>query len=149
MGKLKCVGWFRRSALFRSARGVTLLEVLIAVVVLALISASVPTALLAITNNQYRWNEQRTAESLTRNVIEYIKVTDYVEGASSYDVSNLPLPSDMWEITADAQPIDPATGDPVTVDQRVQEITITVNHVDRQVLVTKDYKVDRLEFWQQ
>jgi type II secretory pathway component PulJ len=160
---LKRIARIHRGALFRSEKGVNLLEVVIAVALLALITASVPTALLAITNNHYRWNEQRVAENLTRNLVEYIKVHKYIPGNSTnpqpeyltYEQLQALRPNGSWEIFVTAQPIDSVTRASCngtncngSWDDGIQEITIITKHVDRWVLETHNYKVDRVEIWQ-
>ena len=69
-----------RKSIRRSSRGATLVEVVIAIVVLSLITASVPPVLIMLNNSQFRWNEQTVAESLVRTQIEYIKGCPYVYG---------------------------------------------------------------------
>jgi hypothetical protein len=146
--------------------GVALTEVVIAVVVLALIVASIPPVLVLLTKFQYAWSEQRIAESITRNHLEYAKVEPYVAGNLTvpnpdYLGANAtqeipPMPNDNWEVQLAAVPIhvDPDTGERRPVDfagaeqdEGIQEITVTVTHVDRQVLQGVAYKVDRQEIW--
>jgi len=67
-------------ALCSSGRGDTLLEVVIAVVILGLITASVPPVLMLLNYQQFKWNEQTTAESLARTQIEYMKGCPYYYG---------------------------------------------------------------------
>ena len=154
---LKRTGQVCRKALFRNSSGATLVEVVIAVVVLALITASVPPVLLLITKSQFSWTEQRVAESLARNQIEYIKVASYIPGnvthpKPEYNPIDVDLPDESYDIVVDAQPIDPETkaelpldSEPDVYDKDVQEITISIYHVDKLVLQTKNYKVDRLD----
>ena len=119
-----------RRSLLRSRRGATFVEVLIAIVVLGLIMASIPPVLLLITHSQFTWNEQRVAESISRNQVEYMKALPFQEDGS-YGL--VPHPS-TFEISLSAQP----------VEDRLQEITIEISHVDKVVLTTLTYKVDRL-----
>ncbi len=156
----------RRRALSGRLPGVALTEVVIAVVVLSLIVATIPPVLVLLTRFQYAWSEQRTAESITRNHLEYAKVQAYIAGNVSFPNPNylganatqeMPsVPNDNWEVELVAVPIhvDPDTGqrDPVDFsgagqDEGIQEITVTVTHVDRQVLQAVAYKVDRQEVW--
>jgi len=139
----------------------------IAVVILALIAASVPPVLLLLTRFQYSWNEQRVAESLTRNHLEYVKVVPYIEGNSTnpnpeYMGGNAteqmpPVPNDNWEViviatpivlnqeTGESEPVD--FGEPGAEDLGLQEISVVVEHVDRVILEGVAYKVDRQEIW--
>lgn len=133
----------------RSSSGVALTEVVVAIIVLALILAAVPPVLALILHSQFSWTEQRVAESLTRNQVEYIKAAEYIPGNSTHPLpvyTQVPKPDDTYEIIITAQPIDPDTKAPLPdgEDESVQEITIQVYHVDRLVLRTVNYKVDRL-----
>jgi hypothetical protein len=145
--------------------GVALTEVVIAVVVLALIAASVPPVLVLLARFQYSWNEQRVAESLTRNHLEYVKVVPYVAGNSTnpspdYMGGNAteqmpPVPNDNWEVIVVATPIvlnPDGTSHPVDFglgeqDTGLQEISVQVEHVDRVILEGVAYKVDRQQVW--
>ena len=146
---LKRMGRVCRKALLGSSRGATLVEVVIAVVVLGLITASVAPVLVLITKSQFSWSEQRVAESLTRNQMEYVKVAQYEPRTGNETLpqyAEVPVPDDTYDIHIVAQPIDPATREPLDAgDEGVQEITVSIYHVDRLVLVTKNYKVDRLD----
>jgi type II secretory pathway pseudopilin PulG len=75
---LKRIGWLRRRKIFRHERGATLIEVVIAIVVLGLVVASVPTAIMAVHNFQSRQRELRYAENLARSEFEYIKSQPYI-----------------------------------------------------------------------
>jgi len=66
------------NSLHRSSKGATLVEVVIAIVVLGLITASVPPVLIMLNNSQFRWNEQAVAESLVRTQFEHIKGCSYI-----------------------------------------------------------------------
>ena len=144
---LKRMGRVCRKALLGSSRGATLVEVVIAVVVLGLITASVAPVLVLITKSQFSWSEQRIAESLTRNQVEYVKVAAYIPGNETLpQYAEVPRP-DTYDIVIVAQPIDPVTKLPLASgqDEGIQEITVSIYHVDRLVLQTKNYKVDRLD----
>ncbi len=144
---MKHIGQICRKALFSNSSGATLVEVIIAVVVLALITASVAPVLVLITKSQFSWTEQRVAESLTRNQIEYIKVATYIPGNQTLpQYAEVPTPDDTYDIDILAQPVDPVTRKQLVAgDQGIQEITISIYHADKLVLQTKNYKVDRLD----
>jgi len=144
---LKRIRRICRKALFSNSSGATLVEVVIAVVVLALITVSVAPVLLLITKSNFSWSEQRVAESLTRNQMEYIKVASYIPGNETLpQYAEVPTPDDTYDIDIVAQPIDPVTKLPLASgqDEGMQEITVSIYHVDRLVLETKNYKIDRL-----
>ena len=144
---LKRIGRICPKALFGGTKGAALVEVVIAVVVLGLITASIAPVLLLITKSQFSWTEQRVAESLARNQIEYIKVASYIPGNETLpQYAEVPTPDDSYDIDIVAQPVDPATREPLVADdQGIQEITISIYHADKLVLQTKNYKVDRLD----
>ena len=80
---LKFVGWLRRSKFFGHELGASLIEVVIAIVVLGLVVASIPTAIIAVHNFQSRQRELRYAENLARSEFEYIKSQPYKPGNST------------------------------------------------------------------
>ena len=157
------------NSLHRNSRGSTLVEVVIAVVILGLITSSVPPVLIMLNNQQFKWNEQTIAESLVRTQIEYIKGSPYIYGNTTVPnpvYATVPVPSDGYRINVTARPIiitpilapTPTPGPnpaPTPVHQYVdftqvgasdvgiQEITVQVYHLDKLVLSVKAYKVDR------
>jgi hypothetical protein len=133
--------------------GAGLIEVTVAIVVLALLLASVPPVLLAIAHAQYSWSEQRTAESLARNTVEFVKATPYVYGNATnpcpdYEPPDY-VPDSTWDIEIAAQPVDVNSHQPQPSgdDDGMQEVTVTITHVDKEILETTTYKVDRLELF--
>ncbi|MFC1848284.1 hypothetical protein ACFLXV_03125 [Chloroflexota bacterium] len=145
---LKRIRWRWPKALLRGSSGVALSEVVVAIIILALILAAVPPVLVLILHSQSSWTEQRVAESLTRNQIEYIKAAEYVaanETQPSYTA--VPTPDETYDVIIIAQPIDPVTKEdlPDGEDEDVQKITIKILHGDKLVLQTVNYKVDRLD----
>ena len=90
-------------SLLRNRRGATFVEVLIAIIVLTLVLASIPPVLLLITHSQFTWNEQRVAESISRNQVEYMKALPFKEDG---DYGLVPHPS-TFEINLSAQPVEP------------------------------------------
>lgn len=93
------------------SRGATLVEVLIAVVVLALITSSVPPVLLLLVNSEYRWTEQTVAESLARTQMEFVKGCTYIPGiyingtVQNPNYGNVSVPDSSYQITVDAVPL--------------------------------------------
>jgi hypothetical protein len=151
-------------ALCRDTRGLTFVEIVVALVVVGFLVGSVPPAMIAIMNAQTRQEEKRIAEILTRNEFEYIKSQPYMWGNTTapsppyYHV--VPAPIESFIIEVDAMPIDPKTYEPLLpplgpsdpVDLGIQEITITVYgyHLQSEdpedlkpVLTTRNYKVAR------
>jgi type II secretory pathway pseudopilin PulG len=155
------------NSLHRSSKGATLVEVVIAIVVLGLITSSVPPVLILLNDQQFKWNEQTIAESLVRTQIEYIKGSPYIYGnvtVPNPTYTTVPVPSDGYRIDVIARPVlilpaptpspmpSPAPtpihqyvdfDQPGAKDLGMQEITVEVYHVDKLVLSAKNYKVDR------
>ena len=133
--------------------GATLIEVTVAVIVLALLVACVPPVLLAIAKAQYSWSEQRTAESLAKNTVEFVKATPYVYGNATnpcpdYEPPDY-VPSSAWDIEIAAQPVDVDSHQPQPSgeDEGMQEVTVTITHMDKEIVETTTYKVDRLDLF--
>jgi len=156
------------NSLHRSSRGATLVEVTIALIVLAFLVGSVPAAMLAVSNAHFRANEIRMAENLTRNEFEYIKSQDYKLGNVTYplvgkDGYQLILPDSGFGLNVEAWPIYPGNGTEVnkvlnesgTVvydnDYGIQLITVEVygfgqrygESGSKPLLVSTNYKVAR------
>lgn len=88
--------------------------------------------------------------------MEYIKVISYEPGnGTNPEYYMEPVEAytpDTYEIRVVAQPIDPVTkeelplvSEPDKYDKGLQEITVSIYHVDRLILRTTNYKVDRLD----
>jgi len=110
------------NSLHRSSRGATLVEVTIALIVLAFMVGSVPAAVLANLHTQSRANQIRVAENLTRSAFEYVKSQDYKPGNETYplvggDGYKQPDPDDAgFGLKVEAVPINPATGSEIEID---------------------------------
>lgn len=143
----------------RNQKGLTLIEVIIALAVLGMISASIFMALNVSLRTTASTNERTIAESLTRSELEYIKNCPYDDsGNPSYAIDpNIDLTSDpyygRYSITVIAKPIDPVTHDDLEIppddDLGIQKITVEVyhespyTHEDRVVVTTTSFKVAR------
>lgn len=146
---------FLRGKLCRSSRGATLIEVTIAVVILGLLLASIPPAMMVISRSRFNQTEMRIAESITRSQFEYIKSQDYQWGnATVPSYTGAPLPDFLTTSYGVSQPIahpiDPE-GNPLPpgTDYGVQEIEIVVygwryaQGGEEELLRTTNYKVAR------
>lgn len=153
--------------------GATLIEMVIAVVVLGLMSASIPPVMVLMADSGFRQNELRIAQDLTRSQFEYIKAQDYRWGNETeidpgsgchkrvvYDLLDMSGPLGSYGIRVLAWPIDPVTHVRFCDisqedccngrDEGVQEVEITVFgwRLDpegdvKYILMTTNYKVDR------
>jgi len=139
-------------------KGLTLIEVIIALAVFAAIAVSVFVALIVSTRTTASVNENTTAESLTRATLEYIKSCCYYdEDCPDYDESVSPTqyyqgkvignisPPPGYEIEVTAVPIDPATYLPLASgdDDGIQKVTVKVYHDNELEVTTESYKVNR------
>ena len=131
-------------ALRGNSRGVTLIEVLIAVAILGLVAVAFLSALATASTAIIIADERTTAESLARSQMEYIKTLDYEPDVTEYPAAPIPdeYEDEGYSATIVVEPLpDPNDG---TLDG-IQKIIVTVNHKDKVVLTVEDYKVDRLE----
>jgi type II secretory pathway pseudopilin PulG len=116
--------------MIKSEKGISLIETIIAVVILGIISASFLGA-LATTSTARATNEERTAAKiLAETIMENIKTENYT---ISY---NATIPDEFPGYTAIVAADAERNGN-------IQKITITVQHRDHDVLTLESYKVDR------
>ena len=138
----------------RGRKGSTLLEVMIAVAVLGLITASIFPVFIMLNKAEFKWTQQTVSESLIRTQVEYIKGCPYIYGNISapnptYDA--VPPPDPSYKIDVVAQPIHIDTSTtppghwdlPAGQDEGIQKITIQIKHVGNLVTSVTNYKVDR------
>jgi type II secretory pathway pseudopilin PulG len=166
---LKHRGGICRRVLLRSSVGFTLVEVVVAIALLALVVGGVLTTMTVVFNMQTRNDQQRTAEFLTRSEFEYIKSQPYswgnisgnyrplyekVQNTLNYSLDVVAIPIDNSTYKDLQPPIDPVTGSPVypayVDDKGIQKIIISVYSGKQTenlapVLVTTNYKVARWE----
>jgi type II secretory pathway pseudopilin PulG len=151
-----------RKGLRGASKGVALVEVVVAVVVLAILVGSVPAAVMAVSNAHFRANQMRIAENLTRNQFEYVKSQQYLPGNVTYPVQYLyvDVVPPGFGLDCTAKQIDPTTGNETELkwigekrvyetDTGIQLITVTVysygqrTEQSKTLLVSTDYKVAR------
>jgi prepilin-type N-terminal cleavage/methylation domain-containing protein len=160
---LKHRGGICRRVLLRSSVGFTLVEVVVAIALLALVVGGVLTTMVVVFNMQTHQDQQRIGEYLTRNAFEYIKTQPYIWGnvtssptQKGYPPYYDPVPStESYYLDIVAIPIDKDSYLPLDVlpgprvdDQGIQEIIISVYsglkaENSAPVLVTTNYKVAR------
>lgn len=140
-----------RFKLFRGQRGFTLIEVLVAVAILAAIGVTFVRA-IDTSNRGIRIIDEKTqAEALIRSQLDAIKVGPYFEsGNYTVTVALPPQYSMSISVTAPMRigtadnytSLEELMGEPITT---IQEITITVSRTgidgDRPVLSIGTYKV--------
>jgi prepilin-type N-terminal cleavage/methylation domain-containing protein len=150
-------------ALRGSSKGLTLIEVLIALTIFSIIAVAFLSGLATSYHALIIADERTTAESLTRSELEYIKSTPYsnlnLTDGFSYQIPVPPGPPPPWDpdhnldsqfanysVNVTGVPIDPDTHEPLgpgELDQGLQQITVKVSHGAKLVLTTVDYKVKR------
>lgn len=114
----------------KSERGISLIETLVALAILAIISLAFLSA-LATTSTARATNQERTAAKiLAETLMENIRTDNY---APSYNVT---IPDEFTGYTATVNATAERNGN-------IQKIVITIQHRDRDVLVLESYKVDR------
>ncbi len=145
-------------ALRGSSKGVSLIEVLIALAILGVIAVAFLGGLSTSLKAVFVSDERSTAQSLATSQMEYVKSQEYstvvgwsytvtTSGSSSSDA---PLP---WFDSSHALP-DAYAGYCVKVEagqidseEGIRKITVTVYHnedcIENEVLTLQDYKVNR------
>jgi prepilin-type N-terminal cleavage/methylation domain-containing protein len=126
----------------RCQRGDSLAEVLVAVAILGVIAVAFLSGMVTAYHGGILADEKTMAESLTRTEMERIRngaypVSDYSRPPT------LPVPPVGYELSIDAEYIDPATYGGTVDPLGMQRITITVSHQGEVVLVTETTKVNR------
>ena len=139
-------------------KGMTLIEVLIAIAILGMIAVPFLTALSTSSRALIIADERTTAESLVRSEMEYVKNCTYNPTGFSYQIppaaDNTPWGGlhDLdsyyidagYSVNVTGVPIDPTTGAALSSgDMNIQNITVKVYHGAKLVLTTSTYKVNR------
>jgi prepilin-type N-terminal cleavage/methylation domain-containing protein len=118
--------------------GVTLLETLVALSILAIIAIAFFNGIATSSKVAYIGDEQATAESLARSQMEWVKKASYSYSVDGYSTGPIPVTRDYINYSAiiDVEPLH----DP---DDGIQKITVTIIHSNKEVFKLEDYKVDR------
>jgi len=132
-----------RSVAVASERGVSLVEVLVAVAIVAIVVSAFLAALSTGTLSVGVVRERVTAENLARSQLEYTKNYTYTYGATSYPTI---APSTGCSITIGVSywfsSTQTFTSNPDD-DSGIQWITVTISHKGEPVFAIENYKVDR------
>jgi prepilin-type N-terminal cleavage/methylation domain-containing protein len=141
--------------------GMTLIEVLVAVALIAIIGAAVMMGLGTTSKVLIATDERSTAESLARSAMEEIKMQLYIHadegGEATYDVSiGAPgysicsvsfeggtqtveeIRGVPWSINLE----DPELSGPSASDNGLQRVELVIKHEDREIFRLADFKVD-------
>ncbi len=148
--------------MIKNERGFSLVEVLIALLILGIIGAAFLSGLATASKALVTADERATAESLARSQMEYVKNQDYDTapdgGEATYDkIDDIPEGYTIWSINRAGDPVngdddddiigvpwDSENNQPVTTDDGLQRIKLVIkHHNDKVVLTLEDYKVYR------
>ena len=118
--------------------GVTLLETLVALSILAVVAVAFMGGLSVSAGTVYEADEKATAESLARSQMEWAKNEAYSYDTTSYSLAPVMDTTDYLNYSANI------TAAPLYYpDEGIQKITVTVRHFDELVYTLEGYKVDR------
>lgn len=119
-------------------QGTTLVETLVALALVGAIVVTFLSGLAATSKATIIVDEQATAESVARSQMEWVKKAAYVYDATAYSAASLPDGDEYigYSVTVTAASLN-------TPDDGIQQITIEVQHFDKEVRRVEGYKVDR------
>lgn len=121
--------------IIKSERGITLVEVLVALALLGLIASAFLMAISTATKAIYIADERTTAESLARSQLEFVKEQEYIDySETGHDVyDEIIIPDEKYGI-----------GSLIVEELQIglQKITVIIHHHDYEVLTLEGYKVD-------
>lgn len=119
-----------------SEKGISTLEVLLAIVILGVVAVTFLGSIGTATQATVITKEQSVAESLVRSEAEYVKGYGYQYDVSEYPVDpTLTLPSG-WTVLTSVVPVHAS-------DDGIQQITVSAHYDDKTVLSIVIYKVAR------
>jgi len=146
-----------RKAFQGSSRGLTLIEVLIALALVGVIAIAVLSGLSTASMALITADERATAESLARSQLEYVKNQGYIPapdgGAATYDeIPGIPDGYSIWSFNrTGGEPVEDVLGIPwnsgnntaVDEDNGLQRIKLVIKRDNEVVITLEGYTVDR------
>lgn len=122
----------------RGQRGVSLVETVVALAVLAAIGVTFLSGLATTSKAVVLADEQATAESIAWTQMEAVKQAIYVNEAATYAGEPIPVDKDYldYSVTITAQPLR-------NPDDGIQKIKVTVRRSGAAIVTVEGYKVDR------
>jgi prepilin-type N-terminal cleavage/methylation domain-containing protein len=150
--------------LIKNEKGVTLIEVLIALAVLGIVSVAFLSGLATSSKAIFVADEIATSESLARSQMEYVKKQAYNPagaydpgpppsgGEATYDKSSaIPDGYTIWSVDRAGAtvtdiigvPWDTQNNQPSSTDEGIQKIKLVIKHHGDEAVTLEDYKVDR------
>jgi len=131
--------WAVKSTAFAGERGDSLVEILVAVAIMAIVLTIFLSALSTGTLSTGVVHKRVTAENLARAQLEYIKDYEPYNEVTQTTPGAYPTVTSIvsgYAITVTASPI-------TTTSYDIQLITVTISHQSEPVFTIEDYKVDR------
>ena len=135
--------------LIKSQNGFSLIETLIGLVIFGLIGIAILTSLAASTRSNMTNGNLTKAESLARAQMEYIQSQSYnaTNNGTIYppEYSTISLPSGFNFATPIVNMVIRIDDEdnPVTIDEGLQKIHVSVQHDNHTLFTVTDYKVNR------
>ena len=142
--------------MIKSEKGISLIEVLIALGILGLVAAAFLSGLATTSKALIIANQRTTAESLVRSQMEYVKEQPYEWAEDDGEViylliTGIPDGYTIWSFDRAGATVTDIIGVPwdsennqaVTSDAGLQKIKLVIKHQEKEVLTLEDYKVDR------
>lgn len=129
---------FRHVTPGNSQWGLTLLETLVALLILGTIAVAFLSGLVTSTRAAFNTDEQATAVNLAQSQMEWVKSSAFVVGATTYTPAIIPSDSDYdgYSVNITAVRVNPS-------DDYLQKITVTVARDGETVMTLEGYKGDR------
>lgn len=118
--------------------GATLIEALVALVILSTIIITFLSGLVITSKAAFTTDEMTTAESLAQTQMEWAQSANYTDNATQYSPASIPVGKDYvnYSVNITAAPLN-------APDDGIQKITVIVKRFGEQVYRLESYKVDR------
>jgi hypothetical protein len=135
--------------LFRNEKGLSLIETVIGLAVFALIGIVILTCLGAAARANISNENLSTAESLGRTQMEYVKNQSYNATGNgtahppAYSTISLPTGYSFTTPLENMATRINSSGNSVTSDTGLQQITVTIKYYNKTLYTLTDYKVNR------
>ena len=124
-----------KSIAFAEERGESLVEILVAVAIMAIVLTIFLSALSTGTLSVGVVHERVTAENIARSQLEHAKHSDFISGTNYYTPTEISDSHPGYAAVISATTIYTYTG--------LQLITVTVSHNSEPIFTIENYKVDR------
>jgi len=144
-----------------SSRGVTLIEVLVALAIFGIIAIAFASGLGTASKAVFTADVRTNAESLARTQMEYVKSQNYTYapdgGVANYTkIADIPEGYTIWSVNRDgdldegdpgdsiiAVPWNSENNEPENTDTGLQRIKLVIKHEGKYIISLEGYKVDR------